>query len=156
MDNLRNIMQIVYVIFNIICFVIMYFFMRFNVESAFMFALFIAIVLYKKLDSNIKDSKLCQILYQCVSALFCAVFFDISIMQTYIIQSSLALVFIRIYDIYKPSVISRFYNSPKNAEFSIALSSILIGILSSISVLLCFKILEKFGFSYHNFSIIPS
>lgn len=166
---------VVGIFLDIICFGLMYEIMGFNVESAFLFSLFIAIFTYKRFEKFIeskKDSKkliFLNLLYECNTALFCVIFFYSKDLNLYILCCIIALIFIRIYNFFKPSVIGRFYNfalslessNIKNAFFTnkalnFVISAILNAILCAISTLLCLKILEMFDFNYHNFSIIPT
>ncbi|MWV62543.1 hypothetical protein DCO58_03635 [Helicobacter saguini] len=133
------------VLVGVVCFIVIFFIGRFNLETAFMFALFVAVFAFKKMDSKViefgvldsnnskdsnsvkdsnaglessgvkssKDSNFLSILYQCVIATFCSSIINTNEWQKFVVLSILALVFIRIYDYFKPSFIGRFYDFNK-------------------------------------------
>ncbi len=123
---------------NILGFVLIYPFLLYSAESAFLIALFFSVFAYKKkiLQNSVID--------QIIIASICGSLFstwhikdiDINPLGIYALESILACIFIRIYDVYKPSFIGRFYKYDKNTELGYMLGAILNGILSGFSVLL--------------------
>lgn len=149
---------IVNIFVNLLGFVAVYFIGLFSLESAFMVALFVAIFAFKKIDS-IESSYLKNMLYECVIALFCASILNVNEWGKFAINMTLALIFIRIYDYFKPSYIGRFYNFKtqdiesksilNNKNFYLVISAMLNGVLSAISTLLVLKICEKLNLNIY-------
>ncbi|STQ85815.1 hypothetical protein LS73_004840 [Helicobacter muridarum] len=142
----------------------------YNRESAFLLSLLFATFVYKTLkkmsekklkitkDINIQEQETQRvgkeiggdnfqtpsgILDQFIAGLFCICLVIFADWQDFISKSCLSVVFISIYDYYKPSLIRRLYAFDKDRTLGFVLGGILNGVLSGVSVVISMLLLEK-------------
>ncbi|RDU61524.1 hypothetical protein [Helicobacter sp. MIT 14-3879] len=82
---------------------------------------------------------------QCIASLFCICLVVFTHWQDFILKALFSCVFLRIYDYYKPSIISRLYHLEQNRILGFVLSGVLSGILSGISVMVLLLLLNRAG-----------
>lgn len=143
---------------NLLGYTIIYMIIVYNRESALLISLFFSVFAYRKTQQqfqlNIKEEKRVDspqklnqydntILNHFIISLFCACLLSFNTWQVFVIQIIISLIFIFIYDIYKPSLIGRFYNLTSNPPLGYIMSAILHGILSGISTMLVYSLFLK-------------
>ncbi|RDU73730.1 hypothetical protein CQA66_00665 [Helicobacter aurati] len=80
---------------------------------------------------------------QCIAGLFCACLVIFTDWQDFLFKALFACVLIRLYDYYKPSIMSKLYTFEKDRILGFVLGSVLNGILSGLSVAICMVLLDK-------------
>lgn len=138
------------ILLNLLGFCIIYPILIYNRESAFLLSLFFSVFVYRNLKEYQQShdfSSKCEdfAINQFIASLFCACLI-IATPYIFICQILIACVFLRIYDIYKPSLIGRFAHFTNNLAFGYIISAMLNGLLSGASVMIPYSLLQRFGF----------